>query len=71
MAKKVYQAHDELCAYNDGVNCETHHLCHKCGFRPAVQAQRVAAIREKMDAEAIQKAQEMKKARAKRRAADE
>lgn len=65
MEKKTYNTHFDMCAYNDGVNCETRDRCINCGFRPAVQAERVKAIREKMDAEAIQKARALKKKRAK------
>lgn len=65
MEKKKYQTHDELCAYNDGVVCDTRNKCKNCGFRPAVQERRLAAIKEKMDAEAVKKAQEMRKKKAK------
>ena len=46
--KRIANEYFDYCPYNDGVYCEDRKNCDRCGFRPAVKKERVAAIREKL-----------------------
>lgn len=55
MKREICNTYFDVCAYNDGVNCEERNRCFNCGFRPAVHARRVKQIRRKMLVEALKK----------------
>lgn len=52
-----------LCRYNEGVECPRHDKCERCGFSPAVHAERVERVKAELDEKAKKKAR--RKARGK------
>ena len=36
---------DTVCDYNNGVSCESHTNCNKCGWCPAIEAERKQKLR--------------------------